>query len=213
MRKSSVARPNLRLKEERELRGWSQKYVADEIGAERYYLSRWEHGTASPSPYYRQKLCALFGMNARELGLLLDDASAIHGEPARAQEDAQSVLIPTAQEATIFPLAPVSSESSSPIFDPTLPPSQLSAARLVGRDETMQQLRRRLCEGKGVVLTAINGLPGVGKTTLAVALAHDEQVQEHFRGGILWAGLGQHPTCSPYSVIGARCLACLPRRR
>src|SRR6202022_1592103 len=70
MKKTSVAKPNLRLKEERELRGWSQKHVADEIGADRYYLSRWEHGTASPSPYYRQKLCALFEKNARELGLI-----------------------------------------------------------------------------------------------------------------------------------------------
>ncbi len=74
MKKTSVAKPNLRLKEERELRGWSQKYVADEIGADRYYLSRWEHGTASPSPFYRQKLCAVFGKNARELGLLTDEA-------------------------------------------------------------------------------------------------------------------------------------------
>src|SRR5258706_12447576 len=70
MPKSAKAIPNLRLKEVRELHGWSQKYVADQIGADNYYLSRWEHGTASPSPYYRRKLCLLFGMNAKELGLL-----------------------------------------------------------------------------------------------------------------------------------------------
>jgi transcriptional regulator with XRE-family HTH domain len=68
MPKSAKAIPNLRLKEVRELHGWSQKYVADQIGADNYYLSRWEHGTASPSPYYRRKLCLLFGMNAKELG-------------------------------------------------------------------------------------------------------------------------------------------------
>jgi adenylylsulfate kinase-like enzyme len=55
-----------------------------------------------------------------------------------------------------------------------LSPSLLGIARLVGREEIAQQLRQRLCEDKGVVLTAINGLPGVGKTTLAVELAHDE---------------------------------------
>ncbi|GHO81950.1 hypothetical protein KSD_97210 [Ktedonobacter sp. SOSP1-85] len=58
------------LKEEREMRGWSQQYVAEQLGADRYYLSRWENGKMLPSPYYREKLCALFGKNARELGLI-----------------------------------------------------------------------------------------------------------------------------------------------
>jgi len=70
MKKARKGPPNQRLKAERELRGWSQKFVAEQIGADHYYLSRWERGTASPSPYYRQKLCVLFGKNAQELGLL-----------------------------------------------------------------------------------------------------------------------------------------------
>ncbi len=56
-----------RLREERELRGWSQQYVATQIGADRCYLSRWEHGKMLLSPYYREKLRALFGKNVREL--------------------------------------------------------------------------------------------------------------------------------------------------
>src|ERR1700730_8587605 len=70
MKKSVHVVPNVLLKAERELRGWSQKYVADQLGADHYYLSRWERGTTFPSPYYRQKLCDLFGKNAKELGLL-----------------------------------------------------------------------------------------------------------------------------------------------
>src|SRR6266700_2862841 len=73
MKKAVHIAPKQRLKEERELRGWSQKYVAEQIGADHYYLSRWERGSASPSPYYRQRLCALFGKNARELGLLPEE--------------------------------------------------------------------------------------------------------------------------------------------
>ena len=61
MKKAAVARPNILLREARELRGWTQKYVAQQIGADRYYLSRWEHGTAFPNAHYRQKLGALFG--------------------------------------------------------------------------------------------------------------------------------------------------------
>ncbi len=71
--------PNRRLKYERELRGWSQKYVATKINAERYYVSRWETGTASPRPDYRRKLCELFGMNAEALGLLAVDETGTNG--------------------------------------------------------------------------------------------------------------------------------------
>ena len=62
--------PNRRLKYERELRGWSQKYVATRINAERYYVSRWETGAASPRPDYRRKLCELFEKSPQELGFI-----------------------------------------------------------------------------------------------------------------------------------------------
>src|SRR5512144_1963206 len=65
---------------------------------------------------------------------------------------------------------------------PLLPPHGL-----FGRDEVIGELRARVCTGSGA---ALGGLPGVGKTTLATALAHDREVLEHFRGGVLWAGLG-----------------------
>jgi len=188
MKKTSVAKPNLRLKEERELRGWSQKYVADEIGADRYYLSRWEHGTASPSPYYRQKLCAVFGKNARELGLLADDA---------AKEAAQEfhLIAQVSEKSTLARPA----GKPTPIFDPTLPAPFSRAAKLIGRDDVFQQLKQQLCAGNGVVLTAVNGLPGVGKTTLAVELAHDEEILAYFEDGVLWAGLG--PTPDVFAIL------------
>ncbi len=68
---------------------------------------------------------------------------------------------------------------------PPLPPHAL-----VGRDELLADVRARLVRGGAVAITALNGMPGVGKTTLAVMLAHDGQVRAHFTGGILWAGLG-----------------------
>src|SRR6266851_2338974 len=113
MKKMPKGIPNQQLKAERELRGWSQKYVADEIGADRYYLSRWEHGTASPSPYYRQKLCAVFGKNARELGLLTDGAGKETQEPFQIGQAGEEA-VPVRSSATTGKLAP--------IYDPTLPP-------------------------------------------------------------------------------------------
>lgn len=62
--------PNRRLKQARELRGWSQAKVAEEIGTDATTVSRWERGIFSPTPYFRERLCKLFSKNAAELGLL-----------------------------------------------------------------------------------------------------------------------------------------------
>jgi transcriptional regulator with XRE-family HTH domain len=61
---------NRRLKQARELRGWSQAKVAEQIGTDATTVSRWERGLFSPTPYFRERLCTLFGKNAQELGLL-----------------------------------------------------------------------------------------------------------------------------------------------
>jgi tetratricopeptide (TPR) repeat protein/transcriptional regulator with XRE-family HTH domain len=173
MKKAHKGTPNQRLKAERELRGWSQKYVADQLGADHYYLSRWERGTAFPSPYYRQKLCLLFDKNAKELGLIQE-------EPGEHDEEAN--------ERTVLSLPTVET-----VYDPAIPPLSVGTAGLVGRDEVFSQLKERLRGGRSVGLTAINGLPGVGKTTLAAALAHDDDMSGHFHDGILWVGLGLQP--------------------
>lgn len=76
-------------------------------------------------------------------------------------------------------------------FDPFVPLSPESS--LIGRDTELAQLKTRLIQGNTVTLTALNGLPGVGKTALAIALAHDDKIRTHFKDGILWAGLGPNP--------------------
>jgi transcriptional regulator with XRE-family HTH domain len=69
--------PNQRLKRERQLRGWSQAYLAEQIDVPSYYLSRWERRGILPSSFYQQKLCDLFGKSAEELGFL---PGAVSGE-------------------------------------------------------------------------------------------------------------------------------------
>ncbi len=65
--------PNERLRSEREKRGWTRDYVAEKIGSETQSIGRWERGATSPSPYYRQRLCELFCMNAEELGFFKEE--------------------------------------------------------------------------------------------------------------------------------------------
>jgi transcriptional regulator with XRE-family HTH domain len=67
--------PNNLLRHERDLRGWSQRRVAEEVGTSEDIVSRWERGDRMPDPYYREKLCTLFGKNAEELGFLATSQS------------------------------------------------------------------------------------------------------------------------------------------
>lgn len=71
---------------------------------------------------------------------------------------------------------------------------------IIGRDHDLQVLKQRVgipAEGESPtplkVLTAMRGWPGVGKTTLAAALAHDPDINARFPDGVLWASLGQQP--------------------
>ena len=62
--------PNEQLRQERQRRGWSRQYVAEQIGAaDPKTIGRWERGVAFPSAYFLQRLCTLYGMLAQDLGL------------------------------------------------------------------------------------------------------------------------------------------------
>lgn len=169
---------NMRLRRERELRGWSQARVAEALGTDPITVGRWERGQSFPYPYFREKLCRLFGKNAEELGLVQENADDI---PERFTQPLQPRL-------SILDSAP---STQTTIYDPTIPYE--IPQRLTGRDALLQQLTQRLCNPDNPGVIALNGLPGVGKTALAAHLAHSPEIRECFTDGILWAGLGREP--------------------
>lgn len=96
------------------------------------------------------------------------------------------------QSAEALGLLPAASDrinSETQLYDPAIPPPR----RLIGRTVLMRQIRQQLCTAAPVERLALHGLPGVGKTALAIALVHDRELQEQFRDGILWVGLGPQP--------------------
>jgi len=155
------------LKVERKRQGWSQAEIAEALGVSTRTVSRWEQGIALPHPYYLEQLCDLFGKTAEELNLLPD---------IRDNDVSEEVSLP-----------------ASFLADPAIPESREHADRLLGRDKLLMQIKKRLFAADSISMTALGGLPGIGKTALATALATDQQVQAHFRDGILWAKLGPRP--------------------
>src|SRR6266487_3225286 len=67
---SDTKKPNRSLRFYRENRGWSQQKLAELVDTSEDMISRWERGVTKTSPYYREKLCALFGKTAEELGFI-----------------------------------------------------------------------------------------------------------------------------------------------
>src|SRR6185437_4612117 len=169
--------PNERLKWEREIRGWSQKYVAEQIDAPSvHYISRWERGLITPGSFYREKLCRLFEKDARELGLLQ--------LTEETDEETTSTAISSSSTA--------GETSSSGVFL-FLTPGSCPVTNLIGREEILSYLSQRLCAGRGGVVTALYGLPGVGKTSLAATFIQRIDVQNFFQDGILWINIGSRP--------------------
>src|SRR5260370_5545528 len=167
------------LRDERKQRGWSQAYVAEALGITTKTVIRWELGHAVPFPYNRHKLSALFGKTAEELGLL-------------SEGDENDVF-----KQTVSPLVP-SSVSHVPVqapflADPAIPMHLESADTLGRRDSLLTLMQQSLLAGDTVLVAALEALPRIGKTALALAVVTDRQVQAHFHHGILWAQLGFHP--------------------
>jgi tetratricopeptide (TPR) repeat protein/transcriptional regulator with XRE-family HTH domain len=78
------------------------------------------------------------------------------------------------------------------LFDPTIPfHSGLPTKGLIGREALFERSKRWLQSHTGTFV--LQGAYGVGKTSLAVALVLDKEVQAFFPQGILWASLGQNP--------------------
>jgi tetratricopeptide (TPR) repeat protein/transcriptional regulator with XRE-family HTH domain len=165
----------VRLTETRVSYNLSQQEVADKVGTTHVNVSRWERGITRPNPYFRRKLCSFFHKSEEELDLALVKSartSSVGRASAPSPITSQPIVLQT-------------------IYDPAIP---LQPAKpLVGREQDLDQIKKQLQVSQNGDLTALNGLPGVGKTALSVSIAHDEEIRTYFKDGILWASVGPQP--------------------
>jgi tetratricopeptide (TPR) repeat protein/transcriptional regulator with XRE-family HTH domain len=171
--------PNKKLQHQRELNGWSQAYVAKQVGTTVKIVSRWECGDCKPLPYYRAKLCKLYGTNAQDLGFVEPEDLSVPDivspptlSPSAEQKGNEDGQRGT-QAAPLFWNIP---HQRNPFF--------------TGREALLQHLHEMLTMDSAIALAhpqrspqAISGLGGIGKTQTAVEYAYRYQ---HEYETVLW---------------------------
>jgi tetratricopeptide (TPR) repeat protein/transcriptional regulator with XRE-family HTH domain len=161
------------LAQRRKAVGLTQEQLAERLSVERTTVVRWERGETQPQPWLRPRLAAALGVSADRI------------------------------EELLAADAPVGPQGQSAV------PRQLPAAvaDFTGRVAELAALTRMLDQagagGPGtVVISAIGGTAGVGKTTLAFHWAH--QIADRFGDGQLYVNLrGFDPAGTPVSAAEA----------
>lgn len=167
MKKASTgkksAQPNQLLRAARENKGLSQKEVADALGLlDARSIRRWERGTSFPQPYYRRKLCELFGQSLEELGLLPPNSLNLQHAEESPPHDPANTSMPTDTQTHTWNI-----------------PSWFTS--FIGRTTEVASIRSLLARPE-VRLVTLLGPGGVGKTRLAVEMASRSQAD--FPGGV-----------------------------
>ncbi len=203
-------RPNEALRYQRSLRGWSQHKVADEIGASNEMISNWERGKKKTSSFYQEKLCALFGMNAEELGFLLSEAPDFAREaPVQEAPNDLNLSIMNGEKTVQTPVAPLTlqltknNENTFGFLDWGEAPSP---DYFYGRKQECADLITWVQEERCRLVTIV-GMGGIGKTSLAVALSNT--VKDLFEY-TFWRSLQHAP---PLRTILEECLKFLSHQQ
>lgn len=183
MREGTIQPNGTIVKRLRQERGWSQDDLAGKAGYSKRTIENIEAG----KPVYTRTLSVV----AEALGLPLKDLIAGHDKDTSEGK-----------------VADVSASNAVRIGNaPPLP------SLLVGREVDLVKLAARLTRAGSEtehaatqVLTAVRGWPGVGKTSVARAIAHAPEFVEVFSDGVLWTSLGPSPSILAELIAWGRAL-------
>src|SRR5712692_9975815 len=168
---SKRRKPNERLRYQRHLRGWTLREVADKLydlcaseeqresGMSADTVGRWELGVSKPSLFYQQKLCALFGQSAEELGLI-EPLLPPQGVASRGQPVAAVPLPSSSQPIDL--LAVASGSSSEQALGAWLAAGAADLSALCAQGWTLEEVLSSL----QVVLKGVQAMPNVSRRQL-----------------------------------------------
>jgi transcriptional regulator with XRE-family HTH domain len=176
---------NNKLRRARELRGWTQREVADHIYlADARTLRRWENGEAFPSLRFRAKLCEVFLQSPEELGLILEPQveKMTLPESHTVQVDAEGECTSLDDEQTGTP--------NKAFWN--LPhrrnPSFTGRIDLLNQIQMIFEQQQNACLP---CLVALCGLGGLGKTQVAVEYAY-RNLERY--GSVVWLNASSFET-------------------
>lgn len=185
----------------REEKGWSVAGVAGRLSIPIGVVEQWEQGKLLPSPAQWERVRQLFNLDIQEAGEAfgqedgIDNSSAAFLFVANEREEGGKHLTQPEREhdqingeRLLIQSGQTAVHGSAALYDPDLP--LLHEDKLIGRNELLSTIKEQIKRNK---TAALYGLPGSGKTALAVALAHDEEIETEFSDGVLWAGIGRQP--------------------
>ena len=109
--------------------------------------------------------------------------------PEKAQEGEYNVRITRDFQNPVVLVFQNGIQQTVPFLAPPRPHYSLT-----GRENLLNTLKQQLSDNGSATQSgylALYGMPGVGKTALAIELANDPDILEHFPDGVLWTGLGR----------------------
>src|SRR5437660_7482732 len=94
VKKDTKSSLKARLHDARSQRGWSQQNLADRVGTTSVNISRWENGSTFPFPYFRERLCEVFGKTPADLGLVQSTSDSTSPSPPPQPQTARVWTVP-----------------------------------------------------------------------------------------------------------------------
>ena len=154
------------------------------------YARRWLSLDPLHEPAHRMvmQLYAANGQRAEALRQYQECVAILDTELATPPGEETTALYEAIKANTVTSLPKTAALSPAYGVLPPLP------SLVVGREGVLQDLKERAgIGGKLRPATVVHGWPGVGKSTIVAALAHDPDIAQAFPDGVLWTSLGEAP--------------------
>ena len=167
------------------------------------YARRWLSLDPLHEPAHRMvmQLYAANGQRAEALHHYQECFALLDAELATPPEEATTALYESIKANIAIPLQKTTAGLQATGVLPPLPPL------VVGRERVLRDLKERVGIGGELrPATVIQGWPGVGKSTIIAALAHDPDIAGAFPDGVLWTSLGETPNLLAELVVWAEAL-------